>query len=136
MASKKSEPNNESISEAFHQLLEKGFSEEAVINIITNTLKAAYKRKHGTADNCIVKISEDFKDVSVFQRKIIVDGVYDPNTEIELDEARELNPDSELGLEIDIPINPAEFDRSAVQTGKQTAHQSFTEILLCKYLLV
>lgn len=128
MASKKSEPNNESISEAFHQLLEKGFSEEAVINIITNTLKAAYKRKHGTADNCIVKISEDFKDVSVFQRKIIVDGVYDPNTEIELDEARELNPDSELGLEIDIPINPAEFDRSAVQTGKQTAHQSFTEI--------
>ena len=128
MASKKSEPKNESISEAFHQLLEKGFSEEAVINIITNTLKAACKRRYGTAENCIVKISEDFQDVSVFQRKVIVDGVYDPNTEIEIDEAKELNPDSELGLEIDIPINLSEFDRSAVQTGKQTAHQSFTEI--------
>ena len=59
MASKKSEPKNESISEAFHQLLEKGFSEEAVINIITNTLKAACKRRYGTAENCIVKISDD-----------------------------------------------------------------------------
>ena len=117
------------MKEAFQQLLDKGFSEEAIVNIITNTLKAAYKRKHGkTADNCVVKISEDFNDVSVYSRKVIVDGVYDPNTEIELEEARELTDECELGDEIDILVDPKEFDRAAVQTGKQTAHQSLTEI--------
>ena len=116
------------ISEAFYQLLEKGYSEEAVVNIIQNTLKAAYKRTFGTAENCVVSISDDFSDISVYSRKVIVDGVYDPVTEIELEEARELTDECEVGDELDILVDPKEFDRSAVQTGKQTAHQSLTEI--------
>jgi len=116
------------MSDAIHQLIEKGFSEESVINTIQNALKAAYKRKFGTAENCVVSISEDLSDVSVYSRKVIVDGVYDPVTEIELEEARELTDECEVGDEIDILVDPKDFDRSAVQTGKQTAHQSLTEI--------
>ena len=116
------------MSEAIHQLIEKGFTEESVVNTIQNTLKAAYKRKFGTAENCVVKIADDFSDVSVYSRKVVVDGVYDPATEIELEEARELTDECEIGDEIDILVDPKDFDRSAVQTGKQTAHQSLTEI--------
>lgn len=116
------------MSEAIHQLIEKGFTEESVVNTIQNTLKAAYKRKFGTAENCVVKIADDFSDVSVYSRKVVVDGVYDPVTEIELEEARELTDECEIGDEIDILVDPKDFDRSAVQTGKQTAHQSLTEI--------
>ena len=117
------------MKEAFQQLLEKGFSEEAVINIITNALKAAYKRKHGkTADNCVVKISEDFSDVSVYSRKEVVDGVYNPVEEIELEDAIKENPNCKIGDVVEVLENLNEFDRAAVQTGKQTAHQSLTEI--------
>ena len=70
------------MSEAIHQLIEKGFTEESLVNTIQNTLKAAYKRKFGTAENCVVKIADDFSDVSVYSRKVVVDGVYDPVTEI------------------------------------------------------
>lgn len=75
-----------------------------------------------------MKFNEDQSDVAIYSRKVIVDGVYDPVTEIELEEALELSEDCEVGDEIDILVDPREFDRSAIQTGKQTAQQSFSEI--------
>jgi N utilization substance protein A len=106
---------------------EKGISEDSIKQTIENTIKAAYKRTYGTSDNCIVKFNDDMTDVSVYSRKTIVDGVYDPSTEIELEEAQKMSPDAELGDEIDILVDPHDFARSAVTTGKQTAHQTLNE---------
>ena len=117
------------MAEAIRQLTQdKGISEDAVLRTIEGMLKAAYKRKFGTDDNAVVKFAEDLSDVSIYSRKVIVDGVYDPVTEIELEEALELSPECEIGDEIDILVDPREFDRSAVQVGKQNAHQSLSEI--------
>lgn len=117
------------MAEAIRQLTQdKGLSKDSVLQTIENMLKAAYKRTFGTNVNAVVQFNEDQTDVSIYSRKVIVDGVYDPVTEIELEEALQLSPDCEIGDEIDILIDPREFDRSAVQTGKQTAHQSFSEI--------
>ncbi|MBQ1972362.1 MAG: transcription termination factor NusA, partial [Treponema sp.] len=51
----------------------------------------------------------------------------DPVTEIELEDAKKLSSECELGDEIDIREDPKTFDRSAVATGKQTAHQGLNE---------
>lgn len=116
------------MAEAIRQLTQdKGISEESVRQTIENTLKAAYKRTYGTSDNAIVKFADDMSDVSIYSRKTIVDGVYDPVTEIELEDALKLSPDCEVGDEIDILEDPRKFDRSAVSTGKQTAHQALNE---------
>ena len=91
------------MAEAIRQLTqEKGISEESVKMTIENMLKAAYKRTYGTAENAIVKFADDLSDVSIYSRKTIVDGVYDPVTEMELEEALKLSPDCEVGDEIDI----------------------------------
>ncbi len=117
------------MADAIRQLTQdKGIPEDAVLRTIESMLKAAYKRKFGTDDNAVVKFADDLSDVSIYSRKVIVDGVYDPVTEIELEEALELSPDCEVGDEIDILVDPKEFDRSAVQVGKQNAHQSLSEI--------
>lgn len=117
------------MADAIRQLTQdKGLSKEAVLQTIEDMLKAAYKRTFGTNVNAIVKFNEDQSDVAIYSRKVIVDGVYDPVTEIELEEALELSEDCEVGDEIDILVDPREFDRSAIQTGKQTAQQSFSEI--------
>ena len=118
------------MSEAIRQLIQdRGISEELILKTIENTLFAAYKRRFGTADNAVVRINED-KAVSIFARKKIVehDGVYDPGMEIDIEEALELNPDADVGDEILIEVDPGEFDRHAVQSAKQTAHQSIREI--------
>ena len=117
------------MAEAIRELIqEKGVSEESVRQTIESAIKAAYKRTFGKmAENCIVKFADDMSDVMVYSRKTIVDGVYDPVTEIELEEALQLSSECEVGDEIDIQIDPHNFERSAVSTGKQAAHQGLNE---------
>ncbi len=117
------------MAEAIRALIsEKGYSEDSVKQTIERALKAAYKRTYGTDENAIVKFNEDMSDVSIYSRKVVIDGVYDPVKEIELEEARQLAGDEvEEGDEIDILEDPKTFDRSAVATGKQTAHQGLNE---------
>ncbi len=118
------------MAEAIRQLIqEKGFSEDSVKNSIENSIKAAYKKTFGTADNCEVRFADDLSEVTVWARKVIVEEVEDPATEISLEEAKKLTEDCEVGDEIQILIDPkTDFERSAVQTGKQSVHQSLTEI--------
>ena len=72
------------MAEAIRELIQaKGYSEESVRQTIENALKAAYKRTYGTAENAIVKFEDDMSDVAIFSRKTVVDGVYDPVTEID-----------------------------------------------------
>ncbi|MDE7382636.1 MAG: transcription termination factor NusA, partial [Treponemataceae bacterium] len=118
------------MADAIHALIaEKGYTEESVKRTIENALKSAYKRTYGTSDNAIVKFSDDMSDVKIYSRKTVVDGVYDPVMEIELEEAKEYASDIALGDEIDIEENPKAFDRSAVSTGKQAAHQGLNETI-------
>jgi len=117
------------MAEAIRQLIsERGYSEDSVKATIEKALKAAYKRTYGTDINAIVKFNDDMSDVAIYSRKVVTDGVYDPVTEIELEEAKQLAGDEvEEGDEIDILEDPKTFARSAVATGKQTAHQGLRE---------
>jgi N utilization substance protein A len=117
------------MTEAIHQLIQdRGISEELVLRTIENTLLAAYKRRFGNADNAVVRFGDDNREVSIYAQKKIVDGVYDPVSEIDLEEARELNPDAEVGDDLLIEVDPKDFDRISVQSAKQTAHQSIRDI--------
>jgi N utilization substance protein A len=117
------------MSEAIRQLVQdRGISEELVLKTIENTLIAAYKRKFGNAENAIVRFNDENTEVAIYAKKKIVDGVYDPVSEIDLEEAKELDPEAEIGDELLIEVDPREFDRISVQSAKQTAHQSIREI--------
>jgi N utilization substance protein A len=117
------------MAEAIRQLVqEKGIDEDLVFRMIEDTLKAAYKRKYGTNDNAVVTFNDAHTDVSIYSRKTIVDGVYNPVLEIELEEALQLDPECEEGDELLIEVDPREFDRISVQSAKQTAHQSIRDI--------
>jgi N utilization substance protein A len=107
---------------------EKGISEELIHKTIEEFLLAAYKKKFGTADNAVVQFSDEDGSVSLYAQKQIVDDVYDPVSEIALDEALEYNEECEVGDELLIEIDPQEFDRVAVQSAKQKAKQTLREI--------
>ncbi|MFP4113222.1 MAG: transcription termination factor NusA [Spirochaetota bacterium] len=105
-----------------------GISEDLVRRTIEEFLLAAYKRKYGTADNAVVRFSDEGADVTLYAQRKIVEDVYDPVSEISLDEALAYNDECELGDELLIEINPNEFDRVAVQSAKQKARQTLREI--------
>lgn len=126
------------MGEAIRELAERGVSIDSLKTTIEEALKSAYKRKFGTVDNCIVKFEDDMSGVSVFSRKTIVDGEYDPSesdlddvwdpaTEISLGKAKTLTEECDIGDEIDIRVDIKEFERSAITIGKQFAHQGLRE---------
>jgi N utilization substance protein A len=102
--------------------------EDLIKNAIEEFLIAAYKRTFKTTENAVVKFSEDGNEVGLYAKKMIVDGVYEEVKEIDIEDARLLNEESELGDEILIEIDPKEFDRAAVQTAKQRAKQIINDI--------
>jgi len=119
------------MSQAIRQLnQDRGIPEDLILRTIEDTLIAAYKHRFGNAENAVVRFDENNLEVSIFAQKKIVeqDGVYDPVTEIDLEEARELNPDAEVGDEILVEIDPKQFDRITVQSARQKAHQSIRDI--------
>lgn len=107
---------------------DRGISEELVRHTIEDFLMAAYKKKYGTQDNAVVRFSDDGSGVTIYAQKRIVEDIYDPVSEITLEEALLLNEECEIGDELLIEINPMEFDRVAVQSAKQKARQTLREI--------
>ncbi len=107
---------------------DKGISEELVKKTIEDFMFAAYKRKFGTAENAVVKFNDDDTEVSIYARKNIVAEIEDPVFEILLKDALLENEESEIGDELLIYIDPAGFDRGAVQSAKQNAKQTLREI--------
>lgn len=125
MSEKAEKPN---MAEAIRALqAEKRMSDDAIKQTIEDMVKAAYKKTFGHNENCIVKFKDDLSGIDVYSRKVVVDGVYDPSTEIELEEAKALSDECEIDDELDIPIDPRTFARSAVTQGRQTAHQALNE---------
>ncbi|MCL2276398.1 MAG: transcription termination factor NusA [Treponema sp.] len=119
------------MSQAIRQLnQDKGIPEELILRTIEDTLIAAYKHRFGNADNAVVQFDDDNLEVTLFARKKIVeqDGVYDPVIEIDLDEAKNIDPEAEIGDEILVEIDPKQFDRIAVQSAKQKTHQTIRDI--------
>jgi N utilization substance protein A len=118
------------VSEAIEQIVqERSISEELAVQIVENTMLAAYKRKFGNNDNAVIRFDDERRRVTIHARKKVVNGVYDPVYEIELEEAKTLNPEAEEEDELLIELDPKkDFGRIAVQSAKQTARQNMREI--------
>ncbi len=117
------------LTEAIKLLVqERGISEELIHKTIEEFLVAAFKKKFGTAENAVVRFNDEDGEVTLYAQKRIVDEVYDPVTEIDLEEARTYDDEAEVGDELLIEVNPHEFDRVAVQSAKQKAKQALREI--------
>jgi N utilization substance protein A len=117
------------LTEAIKLLVqERGISEDLIQRTIEEFLIAAFKKKFGTAENAVVRFSEEDGEVTLYAQKRIVEEVYDPVTEISLEEAKDYDEEAEIDDELLIEVNPHEFDRVAVQSAKQKAKQALREI--------
>ncbi|MDR1869304.1 MAG: transcription termination factor NusA [Treponema sp.] len=119
------------MSQVIRQLnQDRGIPEELILKTIEETLRAAYKHRFGNAENAVIRFDDDNLEVSIFAQKTVVeqDGVYDPVMEIELSDAKELNPEADVGDDILVELDPKQFDHKTVQSAKQTAHQTIREI--------
>ncbi len=107
---------------------EKGIDKEVLFEAIEAALLSAYKRNfNASAANARIDISRDTGDIKVYGSFNVVEEVSNPKMEIQLDKAREVEPEIEVGEELEMEVTPKEFGRIAAQTAKQVVIQRIRE---------
>lgn len=102
---------------------EKGIKRDIVVEAIEESLRAAARKSITGASNVTVKIHPKTGDIDVFCEKEIVDDVEVPAQEISLEDAQEIDPESQIGQFIDIIATPKDFGRIAAQKARQIITQ-------------
>ncbi|BBB93140.1 MAG TPA: transcription termination factor NusA [Methylomusa anaerophila] len=119
---------NAEFMQAFEQLgREKGITPEVLFDAIEAALISAYKRNFGSAQNVRVSLDRITGEIHVYARKTVVDNVADSRLEINLNEAKAMDPRYELEDVVELEVTPKNFGRIAAQTAKQVVVQRIRE---------
>jgi N utilization substance protein A len=116
------------IEEALRDVVkEKGVETEFLVEALEVGLQAGLKRKFGTADNAVIEIDTRNWNIEVYLLKEVVKRRYNAVTQVGLKEAKQMDPDAELGSQLKIPLPLEEFGRNAIIVAKQTIIQKVRE---------
>ncbi len=95
--------------------------------LLQDGIHAALAKKHGANVKAEVEIDEVRGDIRIVLLKTVVEEVVDPSAEVSLEEARFEDAEFQPGDVMEIPVDFAEFGRSAVQAAKQRIIQRVRE---------
>ena len=108
---------------------EKGISKEVIISSLCDAMVTAYKKhlKQKDVPNVEAILDEQTGEIGVFRTKLVVENVEDPDLEISLEDAKEIDDEVELEDEVKIEVTPENFGRIAAQSAKQVITQRIRE---------
>jgi len=92
-----------------------------VMAILEDVFRSALKRKFGSDDNFDIIINPDKGDLEIWRNRVVVaDGFSeDDNEEIELSEARKIEPDFEIGEDVSEEVKLIDLGRRAILALRQ-----------------
>ncbi len=102
---------------------DKGLDRDMLVSTLEDAVRTSVVRKYGENIDVEVSYNDDTGDIQVHQFKIVVETVTDPDTEIAIDKARELDPSVQLDDEIGFPLKVTDLGRIAAQSAKQVIIQ-------------
>ena len=106
---------------------ERRVNKDVLFSAIEAALISAYKKNYGKSANVRASIDRDKGEIEVLSRKTVVEEVSDPQCEMTLQEAREIDRRYEVGDLVEVPVTPRDFGRIAAQTAKQVVVQHLRE---------
>jgi len=95
--------------------------------LLEDGIHAALAKKHGPNVQAEVEINEDRGTIRIVLLKTVVEEVTDPSREVSVEEARFEDAEFQVGDMMEIPVDFAEFGRTAVQAAKQRIIQRVRE---------
>ncbi len=115
---------------AFNEIVqERSLPREVVMEALEQALVSAYKRDANIGSNQRVEARIDLSGkTQILLEKEVVERVQTEQTEVSLEEARQYDPDAQVGDTIMVPVETgASFGRIAAQTAKQVILQRIRE---------
>ncbi|MDZ7800472.1 MAG: transcription termination factor NusA [Trueperaceae bacterium] len=123
--------NKEFIDALNTMAAERNLDRDQLLTSFEEALEHAFERNVMPGKNIEVSIDPETGEMEVLVVRTVV---AEPNEdedergkEILLDEALELDPEVEIGMEMEFPVDPEQFTRIAVQTSKQMITQKIRE---------
>ena len=114
--------------EALEELsIDKGINKNYLLDAIENALVTAYKRNFNSSENVKIVIDEENATIKVYSVREVVEEVFDPAIEIELEAAKKIDKKAKIGDFVDVEIVPKDFGRISAQTAKQVIVQKIRE---------
>lgn len=107
---------------------EKNIPRDRVEEIVKAAIATAYRKDYGNKDQEVeVEMNEGNENPTVYLIKEVVEEVVDPDIEISLEEAKEVDKNAEIGEEVKIDVTPLKYGRIAAQAAKQVVLQRVQE---------
>ena len=100
----------------------KGIDQTTIINVLEESFRSVIAKMFGGDDNFDVIVNPDKGDCEIYQNlEVVEDGaVEDANKQVGLTEARQIDPECEVGEEVTRIIDFAKFGRRAILNLRQT----------------
>jgi transcription termination/antitermination protein NusA len=106
---------------------EKGIDKQVVLEALEQAVLSAANKKYRNTRDLEAHFNEEAGEVELFEFVTVVDEVTDSYKEIDLEEAREVDPDVEIGDSLGMKMDASDFTRIAAQTAKQVIIQKVRE---------
>lgn len=106
---------------------EKSISTDLVLDSLRDALTTAARKYLGTPINVAAKIDREKGTLEVYTQQIVVEFVDDPEHQISLADAKEIDDEIEIGDELIQDLDIERFGRMAIQTAKQVIIQRVRE---------
>ena len=108
----------------------KSIDKETMINVLEESFRNVIAKMFGTDENYDVIINPEKGDFEIWRNRIVVeDGMLlDPNLQVMLSEAREMDPDCEVGEEVTDEVYFEKFGRRAILNLRQTLASKILEL--------
>lgn len=107
---------------------EKGIPRQVFLDALVNALASACKKQYaGTVGAVEVKLNEEKGTIEFYTVRTVVEEIADRETELTLEEAREIKKTAKIGDKLTEKFVPKDFTRIAAQTAKQVILQKLHE---------
>ncbi len=106
---------------------DKGIDRAVLVEALEAAVLSAANKKYRNTRDLEAHYNNDIGEVEVFEFVTVVDEVENSYQEIDLNEAREVDPDVEVGDSLGMKVDASSFSRIAAQTAKQVIIQKVRE---------
>jgi N utilization substance protein A len=106
---------------------DKGIDRAVLVEALESAVLSAANKKYRNTRDLEAHYNDENGEVELFEFVTVVEEVTDSYKEIELEEAREVDPDVQIGDSLGMKMDAGSFSRIAAQTAKQVIIQKVRE---------
>ena len=106
---------------------DKGIDRDVLVEALESAVLSAANKKFRNTRDLEAHFNEEIGEVDIFEFVAVVDEVVDSYKEIDIEEAREVDPDVEIGDSLGMLMEAGSFSRIAAQAAKQVIIQKVRE---------